>query len=321
MRRGPALLTLLATLPCLAGVAGAQPAPPRPEPAAAKNAVDRRTGLAGVPVSVLLAASRRGDRAELGRTAERLGCARVGGLLASRDPDTLLAALDAARALAGNARLMSALTRLLAHADGRVAERAALVLGEVLRSDRPADLEAWDVPPDEVTSACAGLGRATDSSSASLPARLAAFDALAEAHASCPKLPGLALASGDVWPEIRRAALLAPQAARTLPATFVADLTADPLPQVAGAAAAVFCRQRLPSLRAKGPEDSDKRRLSRLRALVLAEATPAEDAIEALPCLALSRDPEDRKALETLRRRAGTPLGARAAQLGTEAGK
>jgi len=48
-------------------------------------------------------------------------------------------------------------------------------------------------------------------------------------------------------------------------------------------------------------------------------AIPRE--VEDIILRALSRDPEDRRALETLRRRAGTPLGARAAQLGTDAGK
>src|SRR6185436_15823170 len=115
-----------------------------------KASIDRRTGMAGVPVNVLIAAAARGDRAELGRAAERLGSARIAALLADADKGAVLAALEAARVLEGNVRLIAAVTALVGNADARVAERAASVLGGLLRSDRPGELEAWDIPSDEV---------------------------------------------------------------------------------------------------------------------------------------------------------------------------
>jgi hypothetical protein len=308
-------LALLAGVSLAASAAPARAADaPRPD-VSIKTSIDRRTGMAGVPVNVLIAAAARGDRAELGRAAERLGSARIATLLGDADKGAVLAALEAVRVLEGNVRLIGAITPLLADSDARVAARAAAVMGQLLRSDRPGELESWDIPSDEVASACKALGRATERANSALPARLAAFDALADAHAVCPRLPGLALASGDSWPEIRRAALLAPQTPGSLPLSFIGDLTGDPVPKVAGAAAAVFCRQRLESLRTRAADDADRGRLGRLRSIALVEATPAEDVMDVLPCLAVSRDPEDQRALETLRKRAGTPLGDRAAQL------
>ena len=40
-----------------------------------------------------------------------------------------------------------------------------------------------------------------------------------------------------------------------------------------------------------------------MRALVMQPTIAAEDAAEMLPCLSLSRDPEDRKAFEAARKR------------------
>jgi hypothetical protein len=50
-------------------------------------------------------------------------------------------------------------------------------------------------------------------------------------------------------------------------------------------------------------EDEAKRRFVRMRSLVLSPTVAAEDAAEMLPCLSLSRDPEDRKTFEAGRRR------------------
>jgi hypothetical protein len=59
--------------------------------------------------------------------------------------------------------------------------------------------------------------------------------------------------------------------------------------RVAAAAGARQCRFRLPT---EGPP---------LRQLALAEGAAAEDVVEMLPCLAVSTDPADARALQNLR--------------------
>jgi hypothetical protein len=79
----------------------------------------------------------------------------------------------------------------------------------------------------------------------------------------------------------------------------------DRQPLVAGAAATVWCRHRLDTLRKTPLPEVTRQRLGRMRALVMMEATAAEDAMEMLPCLALSPNPDDKKAFETARKRKG----------------
>jgi hypothetical protein len=62
---------------------------PAPNAAADRPSYNRRTGLLEVPLVGLREAAERGDRAELGRRAARIGVARLAKALA--DPDHRLA--------------------------------------------------------------------------------------------------------------------------------------------------------------------------------------------------------------------------------------
>jgi hypothetical protein len=65
-----------------------------PASAADRPSYNRRTGLLEVPLQGLRKAAERGDRAELGRWAARIGVARLGKALADPDRSLALAALD-----------------------------------------------------------------------------------------------------------------------------------------------------------------------------------------------------------------------------------
>ena len=275
----------------------------QPGKVALRPAAGNRTGLAEASASGLEAAVGRGDRAEIARWAERLGPARLIRLLDADDRGTVLAALEATRLLEGNVRLLAPVTRLLVDSDVRVAERAAITAGELLRADRLGKLLEWEISAPEVADACNALARVADRNGAPLTLRVSALDALAEGHAFCRVSIPLGTLSGDVWPEVRRAALLAPQIVRVQSVDTIGEISADMVPQVAGAAATVWCRHRLESLRKPPLPDQSRQRLGRMRALVLMDSTPAEDAIEMLPCLALSPNPEDKKAFELARKR------------------
>jgi hypothetical protein len=289
-------------------------APPRTPTA---PTADRRTGLAEVPLRSLTAAAARADRAELARWAERLGPARLAALLAGGGKPEVLAALESLPALQGGGRLLAPVARLLWSEDLEIAQAAARAGGKLLGSERPASVEDWEIAPDEVATACAGIAHLCDATGAPLSLRMTALEALGEAHAFCRGgSAALGALLADVWPEIRRAAVMTPQIARARGADRMGELLADPVPQVASAAGALWCRERLPALRAAAPSEEARRRFARIRTLVLMDVTPVEDAVEMLPCLALSRDPQDRHALEVLRGRRGTPLGERARELG-----
>jgi hypothetical protein len=304
--------TLTGGFSSIASAQGARPpkataAAARPAPAGNRLTFDRRTGLAETSVAALAAASSRGDKAELARWAERIGPARLGALLQASDRDVLHAALDGARVLEGGERLLMPVTRLLGNEDAKVAERAAATLADFLRADRLGKLAEWEVSSAEITAACSALARIADRAAAPLALRVAALEALAEGHAFCRVSIPLGTLSGDVSPEIRRAALLTPQIVRVQSVETIGELSRDPVPQVAGAAATVWCRHKLESLRKGAPGDEARQRLGRMRALVLMDNTPAEDTAEMLPCLGLSPNPEDKRAFETARKRRAVP--------------
>lgn len=281
----------------------AEPRPMRLAAAAARTPqFDRRTGLAEMPVNNLVTAAAHADRAEIGRWAERLGPAKLTALLTGSDRVAATAALEGARTLEGNVRLLGPITRLLSE-EPRLAERAAVALGEILRADQLSKALDWEVPPDELASACGALTRLAESVTAPVSLRTAAIGALAEAHAFCPVNPPLGALTKDGWPEVRRAVVLAPQIIRVKSIDDVGDLSGDQVPSVAGAAEAVWCRYKLDALR-KGDLNSDARRkLARMRALVMMENVPAEDVVEMLPCLGVSHDPDDQHAFEVARQR------------------
>src|SRR5512144_573249 len=85
--------------------------------AADKPAFNRRTGLFEPPFSELERAVAKRDRGELGRWAARFGPARLGEALRGSDRGHLMAALEAAALLPGNARLLDAVTPLLQSRD------------------------------------------------------------------------------------------------------------------------------------------------------------------------------------------------------------
>ena len=296
-----------------AGTAGAQPSK-SPKAAAAVAArpgvrlnFDRRTGLAETSAAALESAATRGDRAEVARWAERIGPSRLAALLDSDERGVVLAAMEGARALDGGERLLLPVTRLLSHKDERIAERATATLGDFLRADRLGKLSEWEVSAAEITAACAALARAADTSKAPMMVRVGALEALAEGHAFCRVAIPLGTLSGDVGPEVRRAALLAPQIVRVQSVETIGELSRDLAPQVAGAAATVWCRHKLESLRKGVIGDEARQRLGRMRALVLMDNTPPEDTAEMLPCLGLSPNPEDKRAFETARKRRAVP--------------
>jgi hypothetical protein len=289
------------------GLASAQPVKPRqgavsPRPAG-RPSFDPRTALLEASVAGLTSASVRGDRAELARWADRIGPARMAALLQRRERATLLAALDGTRTLEGNVRLLPWVTRLIGDGDAQVAERAIQTVGELLRADQLGKLLEWEVAAVEVGAACAALARAADQTSAPQPLRQRALEALAEGYAFCRVSIPAASLDGEMWPELRRAALLAPQIVRTKPVDAIGEMTSDRSPQVAAAAGAIWCRHRFEPLRRQGVNDEARRRFVRMRALVMQPTISAEDAAEMLPCLSLSRDPEDKKAFEAARKR------------------
>ena len=147
------------------------------------------------------------------------------------------------------------------------------------------------------------MTRTAESATGGLPARVAALEALGEAHAFCKISFSLSGLGTDVWPEVRRAALLAPQMIRTESIDSIGALIEDAVPIVAGAAGVVWCRAQYDNLRKDAGSDLSRQRLFKLRMLVLADVAPPEDTAEILPCLSLSKDGEDQKVVELARKR------------------
>lgn len=313
-RRGPGRVLsgfalAAVTLAALAAPAWAQQRAKGPAPVRAlvRANFDPRTGLAEPSWAALVSASTRGDRNELARLVERIGIARLASVLAGSDRNNserpqLLAALDAARLIDGGIRVLAVVSRLVSDGDTRVAERASRTLGELLRADRFDKMVEWEIAAEDVYGACSALSKVISGESATAPLRVAALEALSEAHAYCRN--GLALEglTVDFAPEVRRAALLSPQIGQTASADVLGNLIEDPVPMVAGAAGSMWCRSQYEKLR-KGPGEVEKRRLFRIRMLLLADVAPAEDTSEMLPCLSLSKDPEDVSTVDIVRKR------------------
>jgi hypothetical protein len=300
-------LPLLALVAAAAAAAAAAPANPAPTPRAAeKPSFNRHTGLFEPPFGELERAVGRGDRADIARWAARIGPARLAEALRGTDRPRVIAALEALAVLPGNVRLLDAVTPLVASTDVSVSERAARAMGLMLDASEPRRLEDWDVPADAVGRGCRALTDTVLRVHAPVEVRLAALDALADATLLCRPAP-LALL-GDPSAAVRRAALLAQRARDELPAAALKQGLADPDPTVVAATAVAWCRHRLAAGGTAAPPVTLP-----LRTLAAAAATPIEDAIELLGCLALSSDPADRKALEQLRKSRAVPLKTSAA--------
>jgi hypothetical protein len=273
-----------------------------PASAAERPAYNRRTGLLEVPLLGLRKAAERGDRAELGRWAARIGVARLSKALADPDRTLALAALDSVPYLPDRLLMLDAVLALCDSADAQLGERALRTVGALLGDADPDLLGAWEVPDEVAQRACRVLAVAADRKDRSIDVRLAALQSLADAPAVCSRRNDLLPLTNDSSPDIRRAAVLvlAPNGARTLSA--LREASKDANPAVAAAAGVALCRQQLaPRAKAVPP-------LARpWRELVLAPSTPAEDAAEMLSCLVDSSDPTDAKAMEELRSK-GSPL-------------
>jgi hypothetical protein len=276
-----------------------------------KPSFNRHTGLFEPPIGELERSVTRGDRAEVARWAERIGPARLAGVLKGSDRGFVMAALEAVPSLRGSARLLEAATPLAASSDAAVAERAVRAIGTMLDGSEPRSIDDWDVPADAVGRACKALVDAATRAGSGQEVRLAALDALSEASAFCKAVP-LGSLLGDPSPAVRRAVLLALRPRDDLPTPELQKGIADTDPGVVSGAAVAWCRRRL-ALPAATPLASSM--LPLLRALAQADSTIIEDAVELLSCLAGSADQADRQALEQLKRSKVPLLRTRAAEL------
>jgi hypothetical protein len=282
------------------------------DPPADKPSFNRHTGLFEPPLDELERSFERGDRAEVARWAERIGPARLSGLLRGSDRGFVVAGLAAAAALRGSARLLEAATPIASSADPALAENAVRALGTMLDGSDPRSLEEWDIPRDTVARACRALVDAATRAGSAQTVRLAALDALTESSAFCPAA-ALGRLLSDTTPAVRRAAVMALRPRDNLTIPELQKAIADSDSGVVSAAAVAWCRHRLVLPAATALATS---MLPLLRALALSESTTVEDAVEVMPCLAGSSDPADRKAIEQLKRSKVPLLRTRAEELG-----
>jgi hypothetical protein len=291
--------------------------------AARARGVNARTGRATPPFSVLVKANRKNDRAALERLAARFGVARLGEGARGADAAVAEAALATIPLARGGVLLAGTVAERLDAADATVAADAARALGVLLDADAPTELAEWEVPPDVVARACAGLRALAARADAKLPARLAALDALAAAQVTCPATADLAALLRDPAPGVRRAAALLLPARDARAQAALRDGMADPDPAVSAACAASVCRRVEPPARGR-PAAADPlvdQATGAARALVAGAATRPEDAVEMLACLAAAGTPADRALLERLRAGAASPVRDRAASLLAPPGK
>jgi hypothetical protein len=288
------------------GAHGAAKAPRRTNP---------RTGRLAPAMAELVKASKRGDRAALGRMADRLGPARLGQAVASPDPAVAAAALAAVPLARGGVLLVAPVAAELRAADPAVASAAAAALGLLLDGASPTELEDWDVPPDAIAEGCAGLKALAFWTGAAPAARLAALDAIAAAAPTCGPASDLAPLAHDPAPGIRRAAVLVASVGEHRKA-LLRDALGDADRGVSTAATAVACRVDSRADRAGKVEAPDAAALAAARTLAVAAGTPPEDAVEMLDCPAAARQAADRTLLEELQRRPPSPLRDRAVELG-----
>jgi len=277
------LVSTLASLALLAQLA--------PVRAGERAAVNRRTGLFEPPVAELRKAAERGDRAELLRAAGRLGPARLTRALADSDRRLVLAVLESIPLLPAGVLLLDQVVPLCTGPDPAIRERALRTAAALLGSDADR-LEEWEIPTESTRAACQALATTAANEREPTAARLVALQGLADAASLCAgSLKPAQLLTSRV-PEIRRAAVLALPAE---PATNDVLLAAarDSDGRVAAAAGARLCARRTKTRApAAGPA---------LHQLALGEGAAPEDVLDMLPCLLASKDPEDQKAIATLR--------------------
>ena len=228
-----------------------------PTVAAERPSYNRRTGLLEVPLLGLRKAAERGDRAEMGRWAARIGVARLAKALADPDRSLALAALDSVPFLPDRLLLLEAVLAQCGSADAQLGERALRTLGALLGDADPGLFHAWEVPDEVAQRACRVLARAVAWATAAalaaaaggvdraIEVRLAALQSLADANALCAGRNDLSALMHDASPDIRRAAILVLPPNRALSALREAIKDADP--GVVAAAGVALCRQQLAS--------------------------------------------------------------------------
>jgi hypothetical protein len=258
--------------------------------AAERSTINRRTGLYEPPLTELRKASERGDRAELARTASRLGPNRLAKALADSDRRTVLAALDAAPLFAEGVLLLDGIVPLIGSTDEDVRTSAVRSTSSLLHEHDRASLGEWEVSNETVGAACQALLRVAGKDSEKVPARLSALQGLADASAYCVATVPLAELAGKGPAEIRRAAVLAlPFDGSQVAQQALVAATKDADSKVAAAAGARLCRTRTSAANA-----------TPLRQLALAADVLAEDVVDMLPCLATSKEPADHQAIDQL---------------------
>lgn len=261
-----------------------------PAAAAERATVNRRTGLFEIPFSELRKAAERGDRAELARTAGRLGPARLGKALGDGDRRVVLAALEGIPLVPGGVLLLDPVVALLAAPDEGVRERAVRTVASLLAEHDAGSLAEWEISSDTVKGACQRLATVAADEKGQLTTRLQALQGLADAGPVCAgSLPPESLL-GSAQPEIRRAAVLALPAG-TEATTALLAAARDNDGRVAAAAGGRLCQRR-----AKLPVGQRP-----LRELARAQTAAPEDVIDMLSCLADSTDAADRATLNELR--------------------
>ena len=281
---------------------------------AERPSYNRRTGLLEVSLLGLRKAAERGDRAEMGRWAARIGVARLAKALLDPDRSLALAALDCVPYLPDRLLLLDAVLAQVDSTDTQVGERALRTMGALLGDADASLLDAWDVPDEVAGRACRVLAAAAGREDRSIGVRLTALQSLADANAICAGRNDIMVLMHDASSEIRRAAVLLVPAngVRTLSALREASKDADL--GVVAAAGVALCRLQLAPRSKLTPPSAPARPW---RELVLAPGTPAEDAAEMLFCLVGSTDPTDAKAIEELRSK-GSPLLRDLAKPGTD---
>jgi hypothetical protein len=285
----------------------------------ASRRANPRTGRLAPAVAELVKAAKRGDRAALGRVADRLGPARLRDAIASPDAAVAQAALAAVPLARGGVLLVAAVAAELGAADPLRAAGAAAALGLLLDGASPTELEDWDVPPDAIAQACGGLKALAFWTAAAPAARLAALDAVATSAPTCGPAGDLASLARDPAPAIRRAAVVV-AAVGDHRKSLLHDAIGDGDRTVSGTATAVACRVESRTDRAGKVEPPDAAALATARTLAGAAGTPPEDAVEMLDCPAAARQAADRALLDELQRRPPSPLRDRAVELGGGAG-
>jgi hypothetical protein len=274
---------------------------------------NERTGKLIPAFAELVKAKKRGDRSALGRLGDRIGPARLAQAIGGADGHVAEAALTAAPLARGGILLVGVIADQLGASDAARATAAAAALGALLDGAVPTALEDWDVPPDLVARACAGLRALAWWREAALGARLAALDAMLEAAPSCGGGGDLGPLAHDPAPEIRRAAVLV--ASGSGRAAVLHDGLAYSDRGVSSAAAAAACRVET-RIERNGKEIAPEApAVATARALAAVPTTPAADAVEMLDCLAAGATAADRALLDQLKQGPASPLRDRAIEL------